>query len=985
MANSSSNSQNNNSNNNTSSSVDKLSTGFSNVSKPNEADVDALNKRGSNTAEHSSSFRRRNEYPDQDDDKGSKKPSELGEKDGLDDKDGLKEKDDKKSDGEKSDGKKHSLKDNIGNGIKDKLFGEESTIGKLKKSWAKAILFGKIAIIGGAIFIVILLLVAFFLTIGKAFNAISSFFGIPTVDSQENMSINDSDGLMQQEDYLYDYSTGEGYQTMDELVDALKEDNSCSKITFWNGIGDWFDRIDGKFGNVCGYLRYIERQEEALEKNNPGLTLDRALIISSIFYGYASQPGYSQMENPELVDDYINSMEYFESLKDVLESGTIKRKDLDKIIENSAAFTSHYFYTWDIEDEYDKNGNLKSSTGVCKETYVQDVRYNITKWNVFMRFGEDAAKKYESELLKKKAYDESSEECTGKITDSELLELVASHGASDTSLDKTVSKAQDYLVDDPISGLDLFEQAATTTGKDKDVFTPYQRENVYVEFDYRNGFMYKKFPDFEQSINDPNVEIKYDDAITPKEVETIRSLIVERKPDLNDILHFVDQDEPYRYLYNADTETSVVLGAFCGDYLTAPIDQIKVAVKDCDGRTLTTTTMKEYVMGVAFREVSNKEDDYVKAEMVAALSYALHRRSNYTKGTVITMRSGNCDQAYCPMTMGCHSEKAALSCGSFKCTSYIPGPGGGTNTPAASQSLISTYDAYYEEIKDFLIVNGSTIFGVHYVSSIQNEWYRKAASGMSYTQIIQETYASEGGTLIRCSQTNDGTNSTSSTTTADSSTTTNNSETKYGNGVVAGKYTEIAPDLGEYYGFSYKRSDKNQQVEINPAWVQANITTINSNCSQAGWTEDYQVNVHAKENYKQAFSNVCKLLTTGVKLSDGTTCKYNKDNLSGGSTFVQRETIGGMISDVAYGITQDWNYDKTYSINGENYSPYDSTRSLEDYLKFVKALGKEEDCRNVNYILYKYAYEPAGFTWGGNNGRNGNSGTFNGMHFRINY
>lgn len=971
-----------NNSNNTSSIVDKFSTGFSNAIKPNQTDVDALNKRGSNTAEHNASFRRRNEYPDEDDNdeksKKNKKNSELGDKEGLDEKDGLKEKEDSKDDN-KSDKKSHSLKDNIGNRIKDKLIGDDSFIGKAKNAWLKTILFGKIAIVAAIAFGIIILLVAFFLVIGKISNAISSYFGIPTVDTKENMSIEESDGLLQQEDYLYDYTTGEGYQTVDELVDALKEDNSCSKITFWNGIWDWFDRIDGKFGNVCGYLRYIERQEESLEKENPGLQLDRALIISTIFFGYTSQPSYSQMEDPTLVEDQINSMEYYESLMDVLNSGMIKRDDLDKIIENSAAFTTHNFYTWEVKDEFDDSGNLISSTGMCKETKVDDVRYNITKWNVFMRFGEDAAKIYEEELAKQRAYEESSEECSGKMTDSELLELVNSHGSGDVILDSSVKKAKDYLIDEPIIGLELFEQAATTTGNEKDVFLPYQRDDIYIEFDYRNGFMYEKFPDFEQAINDSNVKIDYDDAITPKEIETIRELIVERKPEMNDILHLVDQDDPYRYLYNADTETSVILGAFCGDYLTAPIDQIKVAVKDCDGRGITTVSMKDYVTGVAYREVSNSEDDYVKAEMVAALSYALQRRGNASKGTVISMKSGNCDQAYCPMRSGCHSQTAALSCGSFKCTSYIPGPGSGTNTGAASSSLISTYEAYYEEIKDFLIVNGKSLFNVHYVSTIQKEWERKAKAGMSFTQIIQQTYAKEGGTLIRCSETNDGTNN-SNTTIAD-----NSIETKYGNGPVAGEYTEIAPDLGKYYGFSYKRNSENQQIEINPTWVNANITSINSNCESAGWSEDYQVNVHAKENYKQAFSNVCKLLTTGVKLSDGTVCKYSKDNLGGGSTFVQRETIGGMISDVAYGITQDWNYDKTYSINGVNYSPYNSTRSLENYLQFVKAIGKEEDCRNVNYILYKYAYEPAGFIWGGNNGRNGNSGTFNGMHFRVNY
>ena len=53
------------------------------------------------------------------------------------------------------------------------------------------------------------------------------------------------------------------------------------------------------------------------------------------------------------------------------------------------------------------------------------------------------------------------------------------------------------------------------------------------------------------------------------------------------------------------------------------------------------------------------------------------------------------------------------------------------------------------------------------------------------------------------------------------------------------------------------------------------------------------------------------------------------------------------------------------TVNGKDYRPY-NTRDLSEYLEFVDAIGgKEENCKNVNYILWAYAYKDAGFVWGG--------------------
>ena len=108
-------------------------------------------------------------------------------------------------------------------------------------------------------------------------------------------------------------------------------------------------------------------------------------------------------------------------------------------------------------------------------------------------------------------------------------------------------------------------------------------------------------------------------------------------------------------------------------------------------------------------------------------------------------------------------------------------------------------------------------------------------------------------------------------------------------------------------------------------------------------------------------------------------------DLKDGTAFIARKTTNGAIDIHSYGIAQDWNYSQKYTVNGKTYTPY-NTRELSEYLDFVNAIGgNEENCQNVNYILWLKAYKDAGFEWGGNFGRNGNSGQYDGKLFQIKY
>ena len=447
--------------------------------------------------------------------------------------------------------------------------------------------------------------------------------------------------------------------------------------------------------------------------------------------------------------------------------------------------------------------------------------------------------------------------------------------------------------------------------------------------------------------------LEYDEIFTPKEIETIIQEIVDRKSDLNSVLLFEDTDEnDVSYQNNL---SSVVKGGYCGNYLKTNLEDITVRLTDCNGLFLANVPFDEYIVGVANSEVSDSNDNYVLSQMVAAISYALRRHNNYTKGTVIDMRSGTCDQSYCSIKLGCISRQDPQG------ISYLIG--GDRKKGTAERQ--AKYMALYEKASDYLLIQNDKIFSAHYSSDIQNQWYKKATSGMSFAQIIKETYEGEGAELVKCSELDK-----------------KDEESISSSGTLATTdYPSVAPKVGKYPGFSYNDEPDGRDITINPEWINENITIINSNCSEAGWNKNYDVNTNAVSNFEKAFSSICNILKNGVTLSNGKTCKYTVNDLGNGGTFVQRTQNSGGFSLHAYGLAQDWNYDRTYTIKGNQYQPYGSNRDIEEYQRFVNAIGGEENCENINYILYKYAYKDAGFNWGGTwTGK-----TFDGMHFEIKY
>lgn len=797
--------------------------------------------------------------------------------------------------------------------------------------------------------IIVIIFSIFFLTAllsaETQMSAMSTYFGV----AEQETSSGANDGLYTDEQYHLDENGNE--MTDEEIIEYLNENTNCPN-TYWTRFGDWISRFfSKKITNVCSFVRYVKNKTEEYEEDY-GIKVDKSLVIGTVLFGYDSKVEKEYLDSVPNDYDVGSSANHYENLEDMLNSGMLSVEDLDSIIEHIMFHDDYTYYKWNIRDvpvdpEDPSKGTIK--IGYCDATKVDKHYYSLDLWKITMRYGADLADEYEYKKNRLTEWNSTDGECKGEV-----------EPAGYDELDESYDEANNYFkkLGRPESDLSRYLKSADVDTKTKD--------DLY--YSYTTGFVYTKFPYYYQGVPNSNANIEYDDIFTPKQIERVILEIIDRKLYLNEVLMLDDLDNSFGSI-GGNSINGIITGANCMEFLTEQLNDIQVEIKDCDGVSYGTTSMEDYIIGVSYAETSigsEKYDDYALTHMVAAISYALARNNNYSKGSTITVRSGDCWQAYCAPLKGCTAVKAQQSCGSVgACTSYIPGIMGTSNVKRAlTNNEYSRAQTLYQTAINYLLVKDGSVYKADYVSSVAKKWKELAKSGYSFTEILKETYSSDGAELIECgsssSSKNDSTDSEEETT------------TKVGN-KANGKYTNVSPNKGKYYGFAYA-NEGNNSISIDPKWKEANLTTVSSNCSAASWNNEYTVHVEAADNFKKAFSSVCDILTDGVKISNGKTCKYSISDLSGGGTFNEVKTTSGSIGLEAYGLTQDWNYSKV-QYNG----------NLDTYNEFINSIGGEESCENVNYILYKYAYEPAGFNWGGNYQRKGNSGIFNPKRFEIKY
>lgn len=200
-----------------------------------------------------------------------------------------------------------------------------------------------------------------------------------------------------------------------------------------------------------------------------------------------------------------------------------------------------------------------------------------------------------------------------------------------------------------------------------------------------------------------------------------------------------------------------------------------------------------------------------------------------------------------------------------------------------------------------------------------------------------------------------------------------------------GKYQLCSAKKGIFGSFAYydkasaNDTSNRNSIEMDPSWKNTNLVNVSTTCSNG---KKYNWTVHrlASSTWKKVQEKFCEIITVGI---DGIKYESNQIVVSGPIS-IRYISNTKTISTHAFGIAIDINPSESYTINGKKYpTPYG--RSLEKYNNFINAIGGESNPRNVNYVLWKKVFEPLGFIWGGNWGRNGKGTKIDGMHFEIDW
>ncbi len=193
------------------------------------------------------------------------------------------------------------------------------------------------------------------------------------------------------------------------------------------------------------------------------------------------------------------------------------------------------------------------------------------------------------------------------------------------------------------------------------------------------------------------------------------------------------------------------------------VQDVKVEVLSCDGSEVEfTVDFEKYVKGVVFAENRGAPDEAIKAQAVAARSFALTRQNamcpgnpencNYgydPKRNVIRLRGCENDQVYCDPDQGCTIEETNnLDYGTVHVWKQGNTGKGRYIAPFTGQAK-KHFDQLIDSVSGQVVVDKSgNVVYTNFASNDQNAWSAKADLGKKYDQILLEHYKKNGATSL---------------------------------------------------------------------------------------------------------------------------------------------------------------------------------------------------------------------------------------------
>ncbi len=221
--------------------------------------------------------------------------------------------------------------------------------------------------------------------------------------------------------------------------------------------------------------------------------------------------------------------------------------------------------------------------------------------------------------------------------------------------------------------------------------------------------------------------------------------------------------DSYKYLFGVDYSSSSGNGSCSYNVNGNTVSNIKVRLLYCDGsgpiESEELIDFEEYIIGVVSQENGNGSYEALKAQAVAARSYAMMRgkamNGAYGVGLkqengqwVLSLRSCTNDQVFCNPTKGCWSNVKGGQTdnnnpGGWKNCTVYSGEDSSKNWSRGPISQNSEIRKAVEETRGQVAVdsNGQVVY-TSYTDTNQTRWNNMARDGKDYFEILKKDYSS---------------------------------------------------------------------------------------------------------------------------------------------------------------------------------------------------------------------------------------------------
>lgn len=547
---------------------------------------------------------------------------------------------------------------------------------------------------------------------------------------------------------------------------------------YMNTTDNWFDGTWKKIGDIvgiganseCELIELVKHQIKRYERiyNDYDLELSPGLVVSSIIYGYASQP---RIEGEEAVDP----SQPMKVLDAIAKDNIMSESDIEEMVRSMIFVEKFWYYNCEDMSCNRKNAIDGETPGItCTKSLFVDVKFSRDKFGVYLRYGVDAASLYELAENHNKSINYICDTCYYKWNSDNYNEVELDTKKYLISANYNTNEKDNTVINIDAEELDIlrkeendfFDENITGLSSVKRIFNG----NVSNLYDYKDGFIYNKFPNyrvaFESGINIEN------EIHTPKTIEKSIDSIKSYEESLNKVLGVdgevsTEGKGKAKTAYRTRTKTECPSDETCncsngnlrpsggssgGDYYGEVCkylgsDETMIRLHTCkeakyaypspssalpggahlvkvDGVSVymanEAITLEQYIKGVGVSEgYASGSVEGMKFQMLIAQSYLFSHleRHGYELNSAgeIQIEAGSCFQNYKQFTYN-----STYSNGNYK----------------------SKIDDAYNDIKGQVLIDGETgtITDARYNSTLTKQVFSMASNGLTYTSILNSDF-----------------------------------------------------------------------------------------------------------------------------------------------------------------------------------------------------------------------------------------------------